>query len=85
MTSVQTCHRKPNCKDISNQDQTLGLFVQISVSTKDSPDHSCNWQAAKAPRAVGKVNRPRWTKSKSGPLGFSTVSRTTCEFLWSRA
>lgn len=46
MTSVQTRCRKPNCKDISNQDQTLGLFVQISISTKDSPDHGCNWHSS---------------------------------------
>lgn len=53
MTSVQTRHRKPNCKDISNQDQTLGLFVQISTSTKDSPDHGCNWHSSEGSQDSG--------------------------------
>lgn len=53
VTSVQTRYRKPNCKDISNQDQTLGLFVQISISTKDSPDHGCNWHSSEGSQGSG--------------------------------
>lgn len=65
MTSVQTRHRKPNCKDTSNQDQTLGLFVQISTSANDSLITAVIGTAVNGPRATWKVNRARWAESKS--------------------